>query len=201
MYIATFGPKGFTVSLEKIVSFDELEISSSLNTEKLDNEGKKPSTYIKGSNLDSLNFKVTVDKNFGTTPEIQYKQWIEVLKKQQPWPLLIQGKPLNNTKYLLIKVQPINSKFDNKGNWITTTIYLEFEEFVAEGKPVEEATVSTSAIAVNSNASSEPSTSVVYQALKPKEKSLLTIDSKTSRTYRNPALELSKLQLGGSNAV
>jgi len=109
MYIATFGPKGFTVSLEKIVSFDELEITSSINTEALENEGKKPSTYVKGDDLDALNFKVTIDKNFGTTPEIQYNEWMNVLRKKQPYPLLIKGKPFNNTKYLLKKVQPINS--------------------------------------------------------------------------------------------
>lgn len=191
MYIATFGPKGFTVSLEKIVSFDEFEIMSSINTEKLENEGKKPSTYIKGPNLDSMNFKVTIDSNFGTTPEEQYKQWMDVLNKKQPWPFLIQGKPLNNTKYLLIKVQPINSKFDNKGNWLTTTLYLEFEEFVAAGTPAKE-TTSTTAVASTSGVNSNPSTSVVYQALKPKEKSILTIDSKVSRTYKNPYLEMAR---------
>ncbi len=69
MYIATWGNKGFTVSLEKIISFDDLEMTSSINTEKLDNEGKKPSTYKKGINLDTLTLKVTIDSNFGTTPD------------------------------------------------------------------------------------------------------------------------------------
>lgn len=197
MYIATFGPKGFTVSLEKIVSFDDFEIISSINTEKLENEGKKPSTYKKGVNLDTFNLKVTIDSNFGTTPEIQHAQWMDVLKKQQPWPFLIKGKPLNNTKYLLIKVQPINNKYDNVGNWITTTLYLEFEEFVAEGTPPADTNKSTSI----ATASNDPSTSVVYQALKPKDKITLKLETKPTReyrTYKNPVLESIRSQLGGS---
>jgi hypothetical protein len=192
MYIATWGNKGFTVSLEKIISFDDFEITSSINTEKLENEGKKPSTYKKGINLDTFSLKVTIDSNFGTTPEIQYDQWMDELKKQHPWPFLIKGKPFNNTKYLLIKVQPINNKFDNAGNWITTTLYLEFEEFVAEGTPPAD---------TKSTSSNNPSTSVVYQALKPKDKVTLKLETKPTReyrTYKNTVLDSVRSQLGGS---
>lgn len=186
MYIATWGNKGFTVSLEKIVSFDNLEIISSINTEKLENEGKKPSTYKKGINLDTFSLKVTIDSNFGTTPEIQYNQWMDELKKQQPWPFLIKGKPLNNTKYLLIKVQPINNKFDNAGNWITTTIYLEFEEFIVEGTPPKE-TASSAPIASTSNLGSSTEYSEVYEALRPKEKVELKIPYNVVKyDYKNP---------------
>jgi hypothetical protein len=199
MYIATWGNKGFTVSLEKIISFDDLEMTSSINTEKLDNEGKKPSTYKKGINLDTLTLKVTIDSNFGTTPEIQYNQWMDELKKQIPWPFLIKGKPLNNTKYLLTKVQPINNKYDNAGNWLTTTLYLEFEEFVAEGTPAAE-TNSTGPIATSSSPSNAPSTSSVYEVLKPKDKAALKIESKASRdyrTYKSPVIDFARTQLGG----
>ncbi len=189
MYIATFGPKGFIVNSEKIITFDNFETTSSIVTEKLDNEGKKPSTYDKGPDLDTLNFKVSIDENFGTTPDVQHQQWLDVLNKNQAWPLLIGGKPFNNTKYKLKKVHTTDSKFDNKGNWLRTTISLEFEEFVREGKPKKK----DSSTATRTNST----TSAVYLALKPEEKEYLKLpETKVSREYRHPVLEIARTPAG-----
>ncbi len=59
-----FCRKSFEANSDKVYTFDGLSYSSSLQTEKQDALNSKPSTYIKGADLDSLSFKVKLDAAF-----------------------------------------------------------------------------------------------------------------------------------------
>lgn len=176
MYIATFAHKGFTVSSEKMVTFDEMQLGSSLDTEKQDNQGKKPSTYIKGPGLNTFNIKVKLDAAFGVKPLEQINDWIGLKDKQTPYPFLLKGVPLLNTKWLLVDVQVSDTTIDNKGNMLIATVTLKFDEFSSMGKAksnesTAKAKVSASSKSTTSKASKSKQS--VYEMLKPSAKSAL----------------------------
>lgn len=171
MYIATFAHKGFTVSSEKMVTFDEMQLGSNLETEKQDNQGKKPSTYIKGPGLNTFNIKVKLDAAFGVKPLEQINDWIGLKDKQTPYPFLLKGVPLLNTKWLLVDVQVSDTTIDNKGNMLIATVTLKFDEFSSMGK-AKESKAKSGAKAKGKTTKSKAKQSV-YELLKPSAKATL----------------------------
>ncbi len=169
MYIATFGPKGFMVSAEKLITFRDLQLSSTLETEKQDNTGKKQSTYIKNQGLSTLSFKVKVDSTLGASPSDQVEAWMQVLAEGKPYPFILDGKPLLKTKFLLVDVSIGDTVMDNRGKLLSVDISLKFDEFVQEGK------AQNSQASSKGTKSSNYSTESVYDALKPAQKSELKV--------------------------
>lgn len=159
--IASFGSKVFSVSADKIDTFNSFQISSSLDTDKQDNLGKKPSTYIKGPGLSNFSVRTKLDISLGVDPLKSMEEWMSIEESEQPYPFIIGGKPFLNTKWLLVGVDGRNTIFDNQGNMLCIELDLKFDEFSNYGtKPTK-----------SSNTSS--STTSVYEALKPKQKSEL----------------------------
>lgn len=166
MYIATFGPKGFMVSAEKLITFRDFQLSSTLETEKQENTGKKPSTYIKNQGLSSLSLKVKVDHSLGLSPSGQIEAWMKVLAEGKPYPFILNGKPLLKTKFLLVDVSLSDTLMDNRGNILSVDISLKFDEFSRQGSKKENSSKSKK---------EKKSTESVYEALKPREKQQLKV--------------------------
>ncbi|WP_053983738.1 phage tail protein [Niameybacter massiliensis] len=172
MYLAMFGPKGFTVSSEKVVTFDEFGLESGLDTETQESKDKKPSTYIKGAGLDSFSIKVRLEAELGIKPLEQIESWMQVKDEAKAYPFLIKGKPLMNTKWILKNVSVNETNFDAAGNLFSATLTLKFEEFVKAGSKKEESTKrSKKTKAVKSSKSTkQKDTTSVYNVLSPSQK-------------------------------
>jgi hypothetical protein len=162
MPIAVFASKTFNVSRDKVYTFDGLTLSSSLNVESQDVEGKKPSTYVKGSGLNAMSFNIPVKIELGYNPRAEYDAWEAIKDKAVAYPFILGGKPVGVNKYLLKSVSLNNTLADNKGNILSGTLQLEFEEYVRQGSKT------------NSTSSSSPGVSsgngIKYTDILPKEK-------------------------------
>jgi murein L,D-transpeptidase YcbB/YkuD len=138
MAIACFGNKIFNVSLNRIYTIDEFGLTSGLDIEEQEVEGKKPSTYIKGSQLNEVSFTVPLIAQKSINIKSEIDSWIKIKDKGTPYMLLLANKPISSTKYLLININIQNTVFDIKGNYIRANIQLQFKEFVRYGKKEEE---------------------------------------------------------------
>ena len=102
MAIASYGTKIFEVTGDKIYTFDEFQHSSSLQTEKQDSTGSKPSTYNKGPDLDSMDYKVKLDVSYGVNPRNEWESWLAIKDVAVAYPFILGGRPLGNNKWLLV---------------------------------------------------------------------------------------------------
>jgi len=133
MSIASFGTKVFEVSGDKIYTFQDFQCSASLQTEKQDSVGNKPSTYNKGSDLDTIGFKLKLDISYGINPRNEWEDWKTIMESSVSYPFILGGKPIGNNKYLLVGVKPSNFNVDNKGNILSMELDFSFDEYVREG--------------------------------------------------------------------
>lgn len=135
MAIATFATKSFQVNSNKIYSFDEFQYSSSLQTDKQDATGSKPSTYNKGPDLDKLSFKIHLDVSQGIKPRQEWEDWKTIASKGTAYPFILGGKPLGSNKWLLTNIDASNAVIDNAGHILSLDLALSFDEYARSGTP------------------------------------------------------------------
>mgnify|MGYP000942291810 CR=1 FL=1 len=142
--IATFAGKAFQVDSNKIYTFSDFSYTSALKTEKQDVDGAKPSTYIKGPDLDSFNLTIKLDSSMGVNPRNEWGDWKRILYQKKAHPFILGGVPLNNAQWLLTSVSPSNVVIDNNGNIISLNLILKFEEYVRAGSKKDNSSGGTS---------------------------------------------------------
>lgn len=131
--IASFANKVFQVDSNKIYTFDNFQYSSTLQVEKQDAAGKKPSTYNKGPDLDTISLTIKLSADMGVNPRNEWGSWKTLLNKGVAYPFILGGVPLNNCKWLLIDVTPSNFILDNQGKILSLELSLQFQEYVRPG--------------------------------------------------------------------
>lgn len=189
MYLAMFGPKGFTVSSNKVITFDEFSSNSSLETEKQESKDKKPSTYIKGAGLDTFSIKVRLDRALGVYPMAQIEDWMSIKDKAEAYPFLLNGKPFLNTKWILKSVGISETHIDNTGYMIAATLTLSFEEFVRAGSAQASKKNKKTTSKSGSKSKKVANTESIYNALSPSQKANMTRTSTSQAPSVKPSTE------------
>jgi len=133
MPIAVFGTKVFEITDSKIYTMDALQYSTTLETEKQDAEGKKPSTYNKGPGLNTLSFTLKLDVTHGVNPRSEMESWEQIKDAAVAYPFILGKSPLGWNKWLLTDIQALNSVIDNLGNILKVELQLKFDEYVRPG--------------------------------------------------------------------
>lgn len=132
--IGSFANKVFKVSSNHLYTFDDFTISGELKVDEQEVDGSKPSTYIKGSGLDkvSLNILLIKQKNVNVRNEIQ--DWLKIRDAKTPHHLIIGNKNLSSHKFLLTNVNTSDIKIGPNGEFLKSTVQLQFSEYVRAGK-------------------------------------------------------------------
>lgn len=133
MPIAIFASKTFQVSSRKVYTFTDLSLASSLQTEKQDVAGKKPSTYSKGPDLDTLSFSITLDASQKVDIRREYESWVAIKDAEKAYPFILGGRPVGKNKWQLKSVSLSNTRIDAAGNILSGTLQLQFDEYVRAG--------------------------------------------------------------------
>lgn len=133
MPIAVFGNKVFQVTQDRTYTFDGIQYGSSLNTEKQEASGKKPSTYNKGPGLNSLSIKLFLDVSLGLNPRREIEEWEAIKDAVVAYPFILGSRPLGKNKWLLVDVQATAKVIDNIGNILSAELSLKFDEYVRPG--------------------------------------------------------------------
>lgn len=138
MPIASFGSKVFVVSHSKLNTFDNFSHSRAINTETIEVEGKKSSTYIKGSELETISFDIKLFAGLNDIPK-EIAEWDGILKGQKAQVFILGSKPVGDNKWLLKSIDQTESIIDSKGNYMQTKLAFKLEEWVRPGKPQKDA--------------------------------------------------------------
>lgn len=125
-YIATWGPKGFIVSPNKIVPFEGLTTSVSVKEDsEKDTSGTSP-TNSKGRELQPVSFSTTYFRGAGVDPRAQWDEWCDLVGESHP--LYIGGERFGPQRLKLKSANLSTVQTDNKGRFISVSISLSFEE-------------------------------------------------------------------------
>lgn len=154
MSLGSFSSKGFEVSQNKIYTFDEYTRDISLNVEDQEVDGSKPSTYIKGTNLEPVSLTIKLRQSNSIDVETEINDWKSICEDGIPYMLFIGDKTVSNNKYLLTGVSLSDNNYIATGKLIKTTMKLTFKEYVRAGVKKEEGTSSTKKKASTKKASS-----------------------------------------------
>lgn len=148
IFIARWGPKGFTVSPSLIVPFNGFSTSLSLKADsENDTSGTAPSN-TRGRELRPINFETVYVAAAGVDPRDQVAQWEAQLGNS--YPLYIGEKRFGPPKMKLTNVAVSDVQFTSTGQWISCKVALTLEEY-SEGK--------TSALTTKTTSSSSSSSS------------------------------------------
>ncbi|MCI1478124.1 MAG: phage tail protein [Clostridium beijerinckii] len=162
MSLGSFSSKVFEVSQNKIYTFDEYSREISLNAEDQDVDGDKPSTYIKGINLEQVSFNIKLIQSSSIDVEAEINDWKNICEAGDPYMLFIGDNPVSNNKYLLTGISLSDNSYTAKGKQNKSTLKLTFKEYVRAGVKKEEGTSSETkkstkkASKKKSSSSSEP---------------------------------------------
>ena len=144
MPIAVFGSKVFQVTDSKTLTFSDFQYGSTLETEKQDAAGKKPSTYNKGPGLDSLSIKIRLSVDLGLNPRKELGEWLAIKDAGIAYPFILGKTPFRPNKWLLVDIQASEEVIDGFGNVLALTLNLKFDEYVRPGSQQTKSTAKTS---------------------------------------------------------
>ncbi len=158
MALGSFSSKFFEVSQNKIYTFDEYTRDIAINVEDQEVDGDKPSTYIKGTNLEQVSFNVKLVQSSSIDVETEINDWKSICEGKEPYMLFIGNNPVSSNKYLLTGVSLSDNTYIPSGKLVKSTMKLTFKEYVRAGVKKEEGTSSTSKKSAkkSSSSSSEP---------------------------------------------
>lgn len=131
MEVATFGAMVFSVSSDRIYTLSELSVEESLDTEAQENQGAKPSTYIKGMELMPVSFALVLDSRFVAVTE-ELDRWFTLLRQRQPYYLTLGGRLVSRNRFLLKSVKAGEFRLAG-GKLLHARLDLSFEEYVSAG--------------------------------------------------------------------
>lgn len=144
MAIGYFASKTFSVSGDRVYTFDDFTRSGSLNIEEQESEGNKPSTYIKGTSLEDIGFTVTLIAQNGLSVSSEIDAWMDIKDAKVPYYLILNNKPVSKNKFLLTNVSVQDTALKNDGEIIKAKVQLQFKEFVRAGSKKETSTTAAS---------------------------------------------------------
>ncbi len=181
--IGSFANKVFKVSSNTLYTFDEFERTGDLKIDEQEVEGNKPSTYIKGSGLDkvTLNLLLIKQKNLNVRNEID--EWFKIMNSKVPYHLIIGNKNLSSYKFLLTNVGTSDTKIGPRGEFLKSTLQLQFSEYVRAGKKEDNST-STGVSTSTSNSTSKSSSKSKAGTTKTSKQTKKTT-TKTSKQTKN----------------
>lgn len=137
MAIAVFGTKIFEITDSKLYTFSGFQYGASLDTEKQDADGKKPSTYNKGPTLSNFGFSIKLSADNGVNPRTEFENWESIMAAGVAYPFVLGKRPIGVNKWLLVDVQASEEVIDAFGNMLSLKIDLKFDEYVRPGTASE----------------------------------------------------------------
>lgn len=174
MSLGSFSSKTFEVSQNKIYTFDEYSREIALNVEDQEVDGDKPSTYIKGTNLEQISLNIKLIQSSSINVETEINDWKSICEAATPYMLFIGNNPVSNNKYLLTGVSLSDNNYSIKGDQVKSTLKLTFKEYVRAGVKKEEGTSSEAKKAASKKTSQKKKSSSSADSMSDEENARVT---------------------------
>ena len=140
-YLAKWGIKGFLISPDKIVPFNNLSTSFALKSENnTDTSGTAP-TNTRGRELQTITFTTTYMTATGVDPRKQMKEWYALVGKT--YPLYIGGEQFGPPLLQLEKVDWNNYQFAPNGKIISADASITLKEYSGNAQKLDAQTLAS----------------------------------------------------------
>lgn len=126
-YMASWGPMGFIVSPQKIISLEKFTTSVTLKEDSENDTSGTPPTNTRGRELIPMSFSETCHASAGVDPLARYSLWSSLIGKS--YPLLIGGRRIGPSRMKLKNVSMSDTDFTVSGDFIKATISITLEEW------------------------------------------------------------------------
>lgn len=133
MYMAKWGPKGFLVSPEKIVTFDGFSTSIALKSDSTNDTSGTAPTNTKGREPQTVSMSINYVRAAGVDPRAQFDEWSSLVGQANP--LYIGDVPFGPDLLMLTKVDLSDLQLAPDGKFISAKIAVSFDEYI-KPKPV-----------------------------------------------------------------
>lgn len=197
--IGSFANKVFKVSSNTLYTFDEFSRNGDLKIDEQEVDGSKPSTYIKGSGLDKVTLNVLLIKQKSLNVRNEIDEWFKIMNSKVPYHLIIGNKNLSTYKFLLTNVGTSDTKIGPGGEFLKSTLQLQFSEYVRAGKKEDNSTstgasTSTSTSNSTSKSSSKSKAGTTKTSKQTKKRSTKTSSKQTKNDSNKSNAKLEALE-------
>lgn len=128
--IAYWGHEWFRVTPWFTFTFNDFERDSGGRYNYLERIGMKPLTDYAGPGLDEITFTAILEKSLGLNPRSVVDWWNRLSNAGKADVLVVGNKMVGNNKWTLKSVKEHWNNIDGKGNVISGTMDLSFEEYM-----------------------------------------------------------------------
>ncbi len=120
----------FSVSSDKVLTFDNFEQTSSIRTGKHEIHLQKPKTEFLGPDLDTITFTMRFDVALGINPMSEIEKLRLVQRSGSPVSLVIGGKSYGENLWAIKSFRREHRQVDNRGNVLVAEVSIELEEYI-----------------------------------------------------------------------
>lgn len=167
---ATWGPKGFVISANKIVPLMDLQTSVTAKAVTQTDANGQSQTDYQGRELQPISFSTLYLRAAGVDPRTQVEEWEALVGES--YPLIIGGKRFGPANLMLKSVNTSDVRMANDGTFLQAKVSLTFEEKGKDTATAVSSTSSTSAMATANSANSVAA--AVYNDTVAKQRALQT---------------------------
>lgn len=136
MVVAKFGPKTLEVSANKILTFDDFELTGDLDASSEEASKKKPATTVKGPGLLKISLTVKLSASLGVNVQSEIDSWLGLKDSAVAYPFILCGKAVSLNSFLLKSgsaTDYVVTKVAGAPYLTAASLKLEFEEYLPPG--------------------------------------------------------------------
>ena len=128
--IGNLGEIVFKVSNDNIRTFTNLKESNSAKFVEHSVIGKKGLLEFVGFGAATVTMKIKLDYTYGLNPYEELKTFRKMFKAREAYDLVIGGKPIGDSLWVIENFDEELETFDSAGNFISATIDIRLREYI-----------------------------------------------------------------------
>lgn len=123
----TWNGKSLKVSPSVVNMFEKLSISSSVKTKAVDKDGVH-TVEADGTEAAKYTFTIKLNRQLGVDVYAEVNEWMTLMRENKKSHLLIAGRDLFGTNFMLTSCQTSNVRIAPGGQWSYAELSLTFQE-------------------------------------------------------------------------
>lgn len=127
--IGLLGTVIFTVSTEKVLTFDDFKRDGSARWATHEVHGIKPVSEFIGPGLDQISLTIRLDASLGVSPKMQIDTLRDYRDTGQVIPLVIGDAPVGNGKYTVQSISEDWTRIDGRGFLVAAVLSIQLQEY------------------------------------------------------------------------
>lgn len=127
--IGRFGSLRFNVSYSKILTFDDMQLTSALKTTEHDVPGWKGRIEITGEEMDEVTLHIILMASEGVRPRSQYQKIRSMMRNRQAQYLILGNKAVMDRRCIITEIKSEWKDILSRGQVSRIELDVTFKEY------------------------------------------------------------------------